>query len=193
MKVLAVLSGSWSNPKFIKSKTKPFKVCKLTATFFTKDESFQSLFQLNFKFLSSLQFPAVISRKDEFYRLRLPTRRSWRRRHRTRLGPHLEVKTCDRIRLKTIIRLSCRGYKSDDGFQPKAVSGFYLQVRCCRLQDLLVLQGNTKSTRNKSQEWGYQYFSKYLGSHEIRPIHSAPSLGQSITSLCGSNLLPIYR
>jgi len=32
----------------------------------------------------------------------MATKRSWRRRHR---GPHLEVKTCDRFRLKTVIRL----------------------------------------------------------------------------------------
>jgi len=32
------------------------------------------------------------------------------------LGPHLEVKTCDRVSVE----------KSDDGFQPKPVTGFYL-------------------------------------------------------------------
>jgi len=37
------------------------------------------------------------------------------------LGPHLEVKTYDRFRLKTIIRLV-----DDDGFQPKSVTGFYV-------------------------------------------------------------------
>jgi len=49
-------------------------------------------------------------------------------------GPQFEVKTYDRFRLKTIIRLSS-----------------VVLVRCRRLQDLLVLQGTTKSTRKESQ------------------------------------------
>jgi len=53
------------------------------------------------------------------------------------LGPHLKEKTCDWFRLKTIISLM------------KPVTGFFLYVI-----DLLVLQGTSKSTRKKSQEYG---------------------------------------
>jgi len=58
------------------------------------------------------------------------------------LGPHLEVKTCNRFRLKTIIRLI-----SLISHQSLSV----VLVRCRHLQDLLVLQGTTR-TRVKSQE-----------------------------------------
>jgi len=57
------------------------------------------------------------------------------------LGPHLEVKTC---------------HQTLDGFQPKPVTGLPLSVvlvPCRRLQDLLVLQGTTKSTRNKTNPY----------------------------------------
>jgi len=58
------------------------------------------------------------------------------------LEPHLEVKTCDRFRVITIIRLM------NNRFLPLSV----VLVRCRHLQDLLVLQGTTKSTRKKSQQ-----------------------------------------
>jgi len=54
------------------------------------------------------------------------------------LEPHVEVKTCDRFRLITIIRLVCRSQVFTSTCGPI--------VQCPRLQDLLVLQGNMIST-----------------------------------------------
>jgi len=59
------------------------------------------------------------------------------------LGPPLEEKTCDRFRLKTII------ISTETGHSGLSV----VLVRCLHLQDLLVLQGTTKSTRKKSQQF----------------------------------------
>jgi len=63
------------------------------------------------------------------------------------LGPHLEVKTCDQFWMKTIIRQS-DSTETGHRLLPQSV----VLERCRRLQDLLVRQGTTKSTRKKTQE-----------------------------------------
>jgi len=56
--------------------------------------------------------------------------------------------------------------------------------------DLMAVQGVRQVYQNDSMLWmEYRPVIKIgpkgaLGSHEIRPIHSAPSLGQSIGSKC---------
>jgi len=62
------------------------------------------------------------------------------------LGPHFEGETCDRFRLISIIRLS--------------------DLRCLRLDDLLVLQGTTKTTRKKAQEF-YPHVLVDLGDDDF--------------------------
>jgi len=78
------------------------------------------------------------------------------------LGPHLEEKTCDR-------------------FFPLSV----VLVRCLHLQDLLVLQGTTKSTRKKSQEHSWMF--PYVGiAYGIQPCISLLWQGKPLRghSLC---------
>jgi len=69
-------------------------------------------------------------------------RRTWRRRHRTKTT--LRGKNLKNL----IISLMMVSKRNRSQVLPKSV----VPVRCCRFQDLQVLQGTSNSTRKKSQE-----------------------------------------